>query len=737
MKRLIFIVIAVLVVGCTPQQQSASVREVVLPTLAPLPTAQINLDAAQRAAVNYLEAWRQQDFISMYELLSFTSQEATSFERFQNLYADAQNEMTMASLSYQARAISRMNVTTVQLVYDVTFQTNILGQFADTGRTMTLVLDSDTGAWRVAWSLADIFAEMGSGATLRFESRIPSRANIYDRNGVILADMNGVVVRVNVIQEEMPERATCIASLAEITGETREDIEAVLSRAGANWVVDVGTLERSDFTAHHERLERECKATFQSIAVRRYLPTGSLLPHVIGNVGLPDEDEVDELVRQGFNAETIIGKSGIERSWDNVLRGSPGGRLSLFGPDGTLLRTLAESSSQIPESLWLTIDADLQEYVLRSIGEAFLENREGWGGRAPGAAGIVLDVNTGELLALASWPTFDANALNPFPAIGRTVADQIQEDIAADERVPLLNRAAQGVFQAGSTFKVVDAVGVLDSGIYTPETTYLSTGSWRYENDVRFDWLAGGHGRVNTAGALTVSCNSCFYQVGFLMNEQDPYLLPGYARRMGLGAVTGLNAISEASGTIPDPDYIAEIGPALGLVPWNYSNAVNLAIGQGEVQVTPLQMARMYAAIANGGTLYRPQLVRERGILDQRTMVAEPDSNGRFDVPDWVLAEVQNGLCAVTTEQRGTAEFVFRLPTPSPLQDIGVCGKTGTAETGIAGEATHAWFIAWAPRERPQVVVAVMVENGGEGSGTAAPIVERIMEYYFFLREQA
>lgn len=716
-----------MIVGCAASTPTARVVEVPLPTLAPTSTPSIDLQDAERLAVLFLEAWKAQDFDAMYDLISFGSQEAAPRADFIALYRGVQNEMTMASLDYQLRTIRRMNTAQVSLYYDVTFDTNILGQFSDTNRTLHLVLDAHYGDWRVAWSLADLFAEMGSGAVLRFESRIPSRANIYDRNGAVLADMNGLYVTVRVIPEAVPDYAACVPVLAEALEADEAFVENRFAQSGANWIINMGSIERARYRDYVEALETACAASFEQQAVRRYLPTGSLMPHVVGNVGLPDEDEVDDLIRQGFNAETIIGKSGVERSWDETLRGKPGGRLSLFAPDGRLLRQLAEASSQIPQSLWLTIDADLQEYVLRSIGEAYVDAAEFWGGRSPGAAAVVIEVNTGEILALASWPTYDANAYTPFPAIGREVAADIRADVADDVRVPLLNRPTLGVYQVGSTFKVITGMAILDSGIWDENTRYYSSGVWRRGNDVRTDWLAGGHGSVTVSGAITVSCNSCFYEAGYLMNEADPYLLPEYARRFGLGAVTGLGALAEDPGNVPDPAWIADNSP----IPWSYSNAVNLSIGQGEVEITPLQMARLYAGIANGGTLYRPQLVRETGILDQRTFVAQPEATGTFGVTPTAIREIQEGMCRVTRESYGTAEWIYR---NSPLQELGVCGKTGTAQAPGAQEP-HAWFAAYAPAINPEIAVVMLVENGGQGSEVASPIVRRIMEYYFFLSE--
>lgn len=721
MKRFCGILLLFVLVGCAPSAPSS--RSAPLPTVMPSPTAAIDLEATQRTAMTFIDAWQRGDFVAMHALISLSSQEATPLEQFTRLYTDAQNLITLNKLTITPRTLYRENERVVVFHYDATFQTNILGTFTDEGRDMRLVLDRATNDWRVAWSLADIFAEMGNGATLRFESSIPRRANIYDRNGEILADQNGIMVEVNVIQNNVKDVQTCLSTLVTALDSTPEAVTGQFSRAQQNWVMMVGLLEPPRFLANETRLKTDCNATFNQRATRRYL-RGALMPNILGHVGFPTEDEVPALVRLGFNAETIIGRAGIERSWDDTLRGKPGGRLTLVGANGVRLRTLAEATSQIPESVWLTIDAPLQEYVTRAIGEAYLESAGTWGITSKGASAIVLDIHTGEVLAMVSYPTYEGNALNPFPAIGRDVANSVLADLADNPRNPLLNRATQGIYPSGSIMKVIDAVAVTDSNIYEMGHSYFCSGIWRQDRDVRTDWLAGGHGRMTLAGAIANSCNPFFYQVGFDMNAVDPFLLPSYARRMGLGSLTGLGALSEAAGTIPDPDWF-RINRGLT---WTYSNAVNLAIGQGEVEVTPLQMTRMYAAIANGGTLYRPHLVSQTGILDQRTQVAIPEVNGEFDVREEVLAMVRFGMCETTTANYGTAAHIFR---NSPLLNIGVCGKTGTAQDS-GQRPPHSWFMAYAPADNPRIAIGVMVENAGDGSAIAAPITRRILEWYFF-----
>ncbi len=719
---IILVFIVTILVGCRPQVAHQAEP---LPTIQPSPTSPADLESAERVARLYLDAWRRQDFDEMHRLLTFRNQESTPLENFRATYENAQTTMTFASMEYTAKSLLREGVRIVVFQYDMTFDTRILGTFTDPNRELRMVIDPQNGEWRVAWSLGDIFAEMGSGATLVFDPQIPSRANIYDRNGEVLADQNGRVVRVFVSNEDIPDRPACFQVLSETVDKSLEEIIDLFDvRSGVNWEVDAGVMEPTVFIERNVEVEEKCGAEFRQQATRRYL-RGSLMPHIIGHVGYPAEDEIDDLEAEGFNAETIIGKAGIEESWNDTLAGRPGGRLTLVSSGGTRLRTLTEVRSQIPESLWLTIDSDLQEYVLQVLGEAYLENSGSWGRTSNGSSVVVMDVKTGEILTMASYPTFEGNAQNPFPAVGREVADLVLESLAEDSRVPQLNRPTQGVYPTGSVMKVMSSIAALESGVYVEDTAYFCSGIWNHENDFRYDWLAGGHGRMTVQSAITNSCNPFYYEVGFRLNQADPYLLSKYALLMGLGDFTGLTDIEESPGNIPTPDNVLQTS---GL-PWSYAFAVNLSIGQGEVQASPLQMVRMYAAVANGGYLLRPQLVRERGILDQRTIVAERDVVKDTELSPDNLKIIRTGMCDVTKTRTGTASHIFR---DSPLLDIGVCGKTGTAQATGDGVPPHSWFIAYAPEDDPQIAIVTMIENAGDGSAIAAPITRRILEYYYF-----
>lgn len=706
---------------------------IALPTLrpTPLPPELSSMDGANRSAHLFLDAWATFDYEAMYRQISSASQEAVTFERFRDVYAGAHQIMTLESLTYRPNALGPETPTVMVFNYDVTFTTNIVGEFTDSNRDMHLIFDRRVNEWRVAWTVGDVFTDMGNGARLRIYPVIPRRANIYDRNGELLADQNGRVITVQVVRNNVPDFEVCVATLSQVFATPIEEIRAEFTDVSPDWLLDVGDLEPAPYSDNRVRLEADCNAEFRTRYTRRYL-NGSLAPHIIGTVGFLTEDEVAAAAARGFDAESIVGRSGIEQSWDETLQGRPGGQLVLESSTGERVRLLAEGATQPAESVWLTIDMNLQQFIVRAIGEMYDNARTSWGPQSAGAAVVVMNIHTGEILAMVSSPTYEANAFTPFPAIGQEVANLMREEIINDVDNPLLNRATQGTYNAGSTFKIIDAVAVTDSGTYPLDQQFNCTTSWQREpNFTRYDWSPIAQGVINLAQALARSCNTYFYEVGFILDGVDPFILPTYARMMGLGRPTGMTDIAESAGTIGDPDWLSE--RTAGRDIWTVSDAINMSIGQGYVEVTPLQMVRVVAAVANGGNYYQPQLVRQTGLAgDEFSYVMQPVLQDTLDLRPGVLETVREGLCLGTSASYGTSTHVFR---DSPIWQIGgVCGKTGTAQSGAPGDGRlpHAWYVAYAPVEEPEIAVVAIVENAGDGSAVAAPLVRRVLEYYYF-----
>lgn len=722
MRRL-FLLLIVLLAACqtvdtTPARQP-------LPTLVRLPSA-FTIEDAETVGLNFLDAWRVDDLEGMYMMISAASRESTPFPEFIRLYRTTETEMTFLSVDTIPIISTRDADEVVTISYDAHFTTRLMGEFTDRGRVLRLVVDPSIGEWRVAWTPADIFAEMVGGARVRFDPVIPNRANIYARDRVTtLADQEGRVALVRVIRQEIPDYPGCLSLLAQVLGQPAEAIQTRMEARPPNWLLDIGVIEAQRYTETEAALRTTCAARFGEQPARRY-NTDARMPHILGYVGYPDPGGVEAVERAGFPRDSILGRSGVEASWDATLRGQPGGRLLIVTPDGQVVRELARITAQPGRSVYLTIDSDLQIRTAQILADAYTQAKDTWAVRSRGAAVVVMDVNTGEILAMVSYPTFDNNAYTPFPTMGREAAQQIIRANTEDIRRPELNRATQGVYPLGSVMKTVTDYAALNEGVFGPDFRYSCFGTWN-RDILRTDWLAGGHGALNPATALTQSCNPFFYEAGYLINQQDPWLLPTYSERVGFGTTTGMEDLPEERGNIQDPDWKRV---TFG-IDWTFSDAVNLAIGQGEMQVTPIQVVRWFAALANGGTLYRPQLVREIGLLgDTLQPVSQPDAMVQLDFQPQVLETLQRGLCDVTSASFGTAEFVFR---NSPLQLLGVCGKTGTAQAGGDGTLPpFAWFAAYAPMESPQIAVVVMVENAGEGSGVAAPIARQVLEAYFF-----
>jgi penicillin-binding protein 2 len=715
------IFLAFLIVGCQPAPPPPA--QLVIPTLASLPTGdEPSLDAAEPVAREFLESWRQSDYNAMYAMIAFSSQEATSFTAFQQLYQRVSSTMTLNALDYTGNALT-LEGDVAFFNYDIAFHTRVLGDVSEPNRNLRLIYDDRADDWRVAWTPGDIFPEMAGGGELRLRPIIPPRANIYDRNGLTLADQNGRVALVNVVRERIPDYPGCLSALSQALNQTVADLQARLEARPANWLMDMGTLEPATYEAMHVQLENTCAATFNGLSVRQY-NNGPVASHLIGYVGYPEESQIDALEAAGFEQDSIIGRSGIEQAWDETLRGHPGGELTIVNSSGQVLRELANVRSSPPQSLWLTLDATLQAQLYQIIENAYRENVETWGSSSPGASIVIMNVRTGEVLAMVSYPSFDNNAFTTFPVMGRADADAYVAQVQADPRRPQLNRPMLGAYPLGSVMKLVSSIAAANSGVYALDERYTCTGVWN-RDITRYDWRAGGHGTVSLPQAITQSCNPYYYEVGYRLDAVDPFLLPTYAREMGFGSRTGIENLPEADGLIVDPDWWRQ---NLGME-WNFSESVNMAIGQGYLQVTPLQVVRMVATIANGGDLLEPHLVQQVGLIGENpSYTAERELVRHVDVRPEVLDVVRRGMCDVTTASMGTAEFVFR---DSPLQTIGICGKTGTAQTGLATNS-HAWFAAYGPREDPEIAVVVMVENGGEGSGTAAPIARRVLEAYFF-----
>ncbi len=495
-------------------------------------------------------------------------------------------------------------------------------------------------------------------------------------------------------------------------------------------------------------------------SVREYR-TGPTLGHVLGFTGSIPEEELADYRDQGYAIYDVVGRTGLEYVYEEQLRGQKGEKVVQVDAAGREVggTIAAEARSAVPgHSLHLTLDAKFQDQA-----EAALRRGLSAIGARSGAV-VALDPRDGAVRALVSLPNYDNNMF----ATGASPEDWAA--LLANPDKPLINRAIAGQFAPGSIFKLITASAALQEGVITPATRISDPGIIYYPNQydpsVRYAfycWLRGGHGSLNVVGAITHSCDTFFYEVSGGNVPGRPEIhglgserLARYAELFGLGAPTQIDLLGEAGGRVPTAAWLNDWSGEF----WGTGTTFIMGIGQGFTLVTPLQMANMTAAVANGGTLYRPHLVDEvRDASGARMPVTLPDGTAA-DRPGGVirqipvdpehLARVREGM--VGAVRSGTAQAAW---THLPVE-IGVAGKTGTAEfcdpVQINGQPdcrrdrdghllTHAWFVAFAPAQNPELALAVFVDGSGldhliEGSREAAPIAAEVLRAYFRLPER-
>ena len=732
-KRSLLLLLLLALTACTEQLPALQDSyEIATATLRPTPTVAPTdtpiADAAEGVGRGFYRAWEGFDYDGMYNMLSAQSQVLVGRDAFVSLYEESMNTATVQAVHTQPLAAIQEG-SRAQMQVRVVWDTAVVGAVT---RDHTVHLAFSEGRWGVVWDESLILPELQGGQRLHLAYRIPARANIYDRDGSALA-YQGSAVTLSVIPGDMEDEEGLLEAVGQLLDVEPDRLRQRYDTALPNWRVVLGVVSAERLEEDGDLLQPYLnRGLVTEQRLTRLYTANGVAPHVTGYVGAIPAEAVDDYLSQGYRGDEVVGLAGVEAWGESYLRGARGGDLTIVTSNGEYVDTVQQREPRQARSIYLTIDSEFQQRVEDALAEAVETS--------PGVAGsvVVLEVNTGKVLAMASYPAYD-------PAIFDATRSDGGEGLAAifnDPSRPLVNRAAQGVYPSGSLFKIVTLSAGLNSNLYTADTTYHSVGSWRRLGDqfVKYDWRQGGHGTVTYKRALTVSCNTCFYDMGFNLNEADPYFLPEVARQFGLGQPTGIEGINEAAGLVPDPDWkINNIGEG-----WVPGDAVNLAIGQGYLQLTPLQMGVILGAIANGGQMYRPTVIERIG--EGGGAPSEPwpvQESGQLPLTPERLAVLKEAMWEVATEQYGTASHRFvGLPVP-------VAGKTGTAEAPASPNGMpHAWFAGYAPAapytaddgtviEEPQIAVVAMVESAGEGSTVGAPLFRRIVELYYGIEELA
>ncbi len=436
-------------------------------------------------------------------------------------------------------------------------------------------------------------------------------------------------------------------------------------------------------------------------------PRVTTLSGILGYVGLINEEEYAARKGEGYAYQDVTGKTGIEQTYESLLRGRPGERQVETDAFGQTIAVLNERQPIDGADLTLHLDVDLQEKI-----ETLLQARAQ---KSPNlrAAVVVMDPRDGAIRALVSYPGY------AYDTFGLRIDKQAYRALAEDTRRPLFARAISGQYPSGSTFKPVVAAAALVEGIIDERTSFLSTGGLRIGQFFFPDWRASGHGVTDVRRAIADSVNTFFYIIGGGYDEIQGLglsRLTAYADRFGFGSSLGIDMSGEASGFLPSDQWKRETKGE----PWYIGDTYHVAIGQGDILVTPLQIAAMTAVFANGGTLFAPQLV-DRYVEQGRSHDVEPRVLEVQVVDANTVRIVREGLRQGVT--RGSSVRLNTLP-------LSVAGKTGTAQWHSEKNA-HAWFTGFAPYEDPQIVVTILIEEGGEGSAVAVPLAHDILSWWF------
>jgi penicillin-binding protein 2 len=548
--------------------------------------------------------------------------------------------------------------------------------------------------WQIQVVQGEYFLRLSEENRVRVTSVVAPRGLIKDRQGRPLT-RNRPAFTVSLLPMEMRHPDQVIPQVARLLGMSREEIALKLAEARERPFEPV-RLQRDvpkPVIAALEEIRMDLPGVLVQVEPVREYPYGPLAAHLLGYLGEINERDLQALRSQGYEAGELIGKDGVERIYDRYLKGRNGQIQAEVDAQGRALRVLATIPSTPGNTLVLGIDLDVQKAAEEALGPRV-------------GAVVAMDPRDGTIVALVSHPAFDPNLF----ATGITTTAWAR--LLHDPLQPLLDRVTQGGYPMGSVFKIVTATAALELGLVRSDTTFYCPGYYSLGGRIFHDHEA--HGSLTFLEGIAKSCNVVFWT---LARPVGPQHLAEYARMFGLGRTTGIDLVQEGTGIVPEPDWKARVWKQ----PWYAGDTLNSAVGQGYTLATPIQVARLLAAVANGGTLVTPHLVTEVSVPGGKVLFKSSAAPaGQLHVSAKTLAVLQSGLAAVVT--RGTAASI-------QIPGLTVAGKTGTAENPHG--RPHAWFAGYAPVDNPRLVVVALVENVGFGAEHAAPIVQRVLQVAF------
>ena len=566
------------------------------------------------------------------------------------------------------------------------------------------------------------FLQVVSGPDYRIQSennRIhlqdipPFRGMIFDRKGELLVD-NRPSFNMYIIPEDIQDSKKLLKSLQRLVGldpeQVREKLGGVSRKYPFKPILIKRNLSRDELAVIETHLFNLAGVKIQVRPQRHYI-FQKLASHLIGYLGEVSDNELKSEKYPDNRPGDFIGKYGVEGRWQHLLNGQRGGEQVEVDAAGRKLRVISRKPPKPGSNIYLTLDKELQ-----TLAEKGLKGKKG--------AIVAMNPNNGEIYALVSHPAFDPNLF--IGGIERTEWRRL----VSGKDYPLQNRAISGQYPPGSVFKIVVALAGLEEGVIDPDEEIFCNGGYSFGNRIYRCWKKSGHGRVSFQKALVQSCDVYFYKTGRRLGVDK---IAHYAKKLGLGKRTNFDIGNEKGGLIPTRAWKLKRWK----VPWQAGETISISIGQSFVLVTPIQMAGLISAVFNGGHLYQPKIIKAVGKGEGRTHLFKPTLMGGIEAKSEHFEMIKQALIGVVHEPRGTG-------SRARVRKTWVAGKTGTAqvvnleaEKSMKGEGgvpvqfrDHAWFVAIAPADNPQLALAILVENGGHGGSASAPIAKEMIKAY-------
>ena len=712
MKRLnkvliLFVCLGIALSACKPV---ATVEPTEVPTIpTSLPTPSVNIETVpdvEEAAKAYLELWKAEDYAAMYAQLSRLSKDAFTQEDFEASLKDTAVKLTMQGMDYQILS-SMLNLTTSQVSYQLDYETALLGNISRQ-TIMNLILEENQ--WHIQWDASMMLPELANGNYLELVIEVPARGNIYasdaSDNYPLVSFEDAVTLMVTPGNIEEGTENGMVSLLARVLSRSEDSIREEYDDISDYQYAIIGDITAETANEYYDRLSNYAGISMTNFRSRFY-HDGGIAPHVTGYVLNVPVEELEYYQRLGYTGDEKIGASGLEAWGEEYLGGTHGADLYVKDLQGQVLTKIAEADAKPAQSIYTTINSQLQYWLQQSLGDQV-------------GAIVVMERDTGKVIAMVSNPGFDPNVF-----VGPSYTYYSIAEVTQNPFNPMYNRAAQGVYPPGSVFKIVTMAAALETGVFTKDYPYFCDSLW-YELDgwVGKDWTYdkgfGASGLLTLQQGLMRSCNPWFWHIAYtLWNDGYRTAIPDVAAGFGLGKPTGIE-IPEFEGNI-------------NMSPTDINEYVQMAIGQSTLQNSPLQIASFVAAVGNGGTLHQPTVVERIGMTGQEPVYQfEPKEIGKLPVTEENLESIQQAMVMVIRNLSGTANYQF------PNYPYNIAAKTGTAENST-GEP-HAWFAGYTFEEdpdRPDIAVAIILENAGEGSEMAAPLFRRIVSLYFTNMENA